>query len=242
MLFIDGGHTDAAADADYAGWVAVGGRGRRAGHPRRVPRPGRRRPGRRTVIYQRALASGAFTEVRRARVAAGPGAHRRRPRLAPGVAPAERRASRDGRARRAQGRQRRPAARAGGRPAGGRSRNRPEPPVVPDSASAARIIAAAVQRSARPGSAPGSRTASRSSTPPSGSRRCWTSAEQRQGPVGVPGRVQRHDQLAGFRAGHPRLVATRSARPGRAPRTWPSPPPSRWSAAAGPRTGPASTG
>ena len=45
MLFIDGGHTDAAAVADYEGWAPHVAIGRRAGHPRRVPRPGRRRPG-----------------------------------------------------------------------------------------------------------------------------------------------------------------------------------------------------
>ena len=63
MLFIDGGHTQAAADADYAGWVpwlAVGGA--LAIHDV-FPNPadGGRPP---FVIYQRALASGAFTEVR----------------------------------------------------------------------------------------------------------------------------------------------------------------------------------
>ena len=79
MLFIDGGHTQAAADADYAGWVpwlAVGGA--LAIHDV-FPNPadGGRPP---FVIYQRALASGSFTEVRHTgslrvleRVAPGPG-------------------------------------------------------------------------------------------------------------------------------------------------------------------------
>ena len=63
MLFIDGGHTQAAADADYAGWVpwlAVGGA--LAIHDVFPdPADGGRPP---FVIYERALASGAFTEVR----------------------------------------------------------------------------------------------------------------------------------------------------------------------------------
>ena len=63
MLFIDGGHTDAAATTDYEGWapwVATGGA--LAIHDV-FPNPadGGRPP---FVIYQRALASGAFTEVR----------------------------------------------------------------------------------------------------------------------------------------------------------------------------------
>ena len=63
MLFIDGGHTEAAAQWDYEGWAPWVALERRARHPRRLPRPGRRRPGP-VPIYQRALASGAFTEVR----------------------------------------------------------------------------------------------------------------------------------------------------------------------------------
>jgi MMP 1-O-methyltransferase len=64
MVFIDGGHTDAAAQRDYAGWapwVAPGGA--LAIHDV-FPDPGDggQAPFR---IYQRALASGAFTEVRR---------------------------------------------------------------------------------------------------------------------------------------------------------------------------------
>ena len=64
MLFIDGGHTDAAAQADYDGWarwVAPGGA--LAIHDVFPdPADGGQAPFR---IYQRALASGVFTEVRR---------------------------------------------------------------------------------------------------------------------------------------------------------------------------------
>jgi len=63
MLFIDGGHTDAAAVADYEGWapwVAPGGA--LAIHDVFAdPAEGGQPPYR---IYQRALGSGAFTEVR----------------------------------------------------------------------------------------------------------------------------------------------------------------------------------
>src|SRR5438045_1603077 len=63
MLFIDGGHTDAAAAADYQGWaphLAVGGA--LAIHDVFPdPADGGQAPYR---IYRRALASGAFTEVR----------------------------------------------------------------------------------------------------------------------------------------------------------------------------------
>ncbi len=65
MLFIDGGHTDAAARQDYEGWapwVAIGGA--LAIHDVFPdPADGGQPPYR---IYLRALASGAFTEVRRA--------------------------------------------------------------------------------------------------------------------------------------------------------------------------------
>ena len=64
MLFIDGGHTDAAAQRDYEGWapwVAPGGA--LAIHDVFPdPADGGQAPFR---VYQRALASGAFTEVRR---------------------------------------------------------------------------------------------------------------------------------------------------------------------------------
>ena len=64
MLFIDGGHTDAAARWDYEGWapwVAIGGA--LAIHDVFPdPADGGQAPFR---IYQRALASAAFTEVRR---------------------------------------------------------------------------------------------------------------------------------------------------------------------------------
>jgi predicted O-methyltransferase YrrM len=63
LVFIDGGHTQAAADTDYqswAPWVAPGGA--LAIHDVFPdPADGGRPP---YVIYQRALSSGAFTEVR----------------------------------------------------------------------------------------------------------------------------------------------------------------------------------
>jgi MMP 1-O-methyltransferase len=63
MVFIDGGHTDAAAAADYQGWaphLAIGGA--LAIHDVFPdPADGGQAPYR---IYRRALASGAFTEVR----------------------------------------------------------------------------------------------------------------------------------------------------------------------------------
>jgi MMP 1-O-methyltransferase len=63
MVFIDGGHTDAAAAADYQGWaphLAVGGA--LAIHDVFPdPADGGQAPYR---IYRRAVASGAFTEVR----------------------------------------------------------------------------------------------------------------------------------------------------------------------------------
>jgi predicted O-methyltransferase YrrM len=64
MLFIDGGHTDAAAQADYEGWapwLMVGGA--LAIHDVFPdPADGGQPPYR---VYLRALASGAFSEVRR---------------------------------------------------------------------------------------------------------------------------------------------------------------------------------
>jgi predicted O-methyltransferase YrrM len=63
MLFIDGGHTDAAAAADYQGWAPHLARGGALAIHDVFPDPadGGQAPYR---IYQRALASGAFTEVR----------------------------------------------------------------------------------------------------------------------------------------------------------------------------------
>ncbi|HEY2579178.1 MAG TPA: class I SAM-dependent methyltransferase [Streptosporangiaceae bacterium] len=63
MLFIDGGHTDAAAIADYQGWAPHLARGGALAIHDVFPDPadGGQAPYR---IYQRALASGAFTEVR----------------------------------------------------------------------------------------------------------------------------------------------------------------------------------
>jgi MMP 1-O-methyltransferase len=63
MLFIDGGHTDAAAVADYEGWAPKLARGGALAIHDVFPDPadGGQAPYR---IYRRALASGAFTEVR----------------------------------------------------------------------------------------------------------------------------------------------------------------------------------
>jgi MMP 1-O-methyltransferase len=63
MLFIDGGHTDAAAVADYEGWAPhlVHGGALAIHDVFPDPADGGQAPYR---IYQRALASGAFTEVR----------------------------------------------------------------------------------------------------------------------------------------------------------------------------------
>ncbi len=64
MLFIDGGHTDEAAQADYQGWAPWVMTGGALAIHDVFPDPadGGRPPYR---VYQRALASGAFTEVRR---------------------------------------------------------------------------------------------------------------------------------------------------------------------------------
>ncbi len=63
MLFIDGGHTEAAAVADYEGWAPWVARGGALAIHDVFPDPadGGQAPYR---IYQRALASGAFAEVR----------------------------------------------------------------------------------------------------------------------------------------------------------------------------------
>jgi predicted O-methyltransferase YrrM len=63
MLFIDGGHTDAAAIADYEGWAPWVARGGALAIHDVFPDPadGGQPPYR---IYLRALDSGAFTEVR----------------------------------------------------------------------------------------------------------------------------------------------------------------------------------
>jgi len=62
MLFIDGGHTDAAAQSDYEGWVPWLAAGGVLAIHDVFPDPadGGQAPYR---IYQRALKSGAFTEV-----------------------------------------------------------------------------------------------------------------------------------------------------------------------------------
>jgi MMP 1-O-methyltransferase len=63
LVFIDGGHTQAAADADYEGWAPwVGPGGALAIHDVFPdPADGGRPP---YLIYQRALSCAAFTEVR----------------------------------------------------------------------------------------------------------------------------------------------------------------------------------
>jgi predicted O-methyltransferase YrrM len=63
MVFIDGGHTDAAAVADYQGWAPHLARGGALAIHDVFPDPadGGQAPYR---LYLRALASGAFTEVR----------------------------------------------------------------------------------------------------------------------------------------------------------------------------------
>jgi MMP 1-O-methyltransferase len=63
MLFIDGGHTDAAATADYEGWAPWLAEGGALAIHDVFPDPadGGQAPYR---IYQRAMASGAFAEVR----------------------------------------------------------------------------------------------------------------------------------------------------------------------------------
>jgi len=63
LLFIDGGHTDAAAQRDYEGWAPWVARGGALAIHDVFPDPadGGQAPFR---VYQRALASGAFTEVR----------------------------------------------------------------------------------------------------------------------------------------------------------------------------------
>ena len=62
MLFIDGGHTDAAAQADYANWSPWVTRGGALAIHDVFPDPadGGQAPYR---IYQQALASGEFSEV-----------------------------------------------------------------------------------------------------------------------------------------------------------------------------------
>ena len=63
LLFIDGGHTDTAAVADYEGWAPRVARGGALAIHDVFPDPadGGQAPYR---IFQRALASGAFTQVR----------------------------------------------------------------------------------------------------------------------------------------------------------------------------------
>ena len=45
LLFLDGSHTEESARRDQDAWVAKLAVGGTPGHPRRLPRPGRRRPG-----------------------------------------------------------------------------------------------------------------------------------------------------------------------------------------------------
>jgi predicted O-methyltransferase YrrM len=62
LVFVDGGHTDEHASADYEGWVPLLARGGLLAVHDVFPDPadGGQAPYR---IYRRALASGAFTEV-----------------------------------------------------------------------------------------------------------------------------------------------------------------------------------
>jgi len=62
MLFIDGGHTQAAASTDYEGWAPWVARGGALAIHDVFPDPadGGRPP---YLIYQRALKSGAFAEM-----------------------------------------------------------------------------------------------------------------------------------------------------------------------------------
>jgi hypothetical protein len=63
MLFIDGGHTDAAATADYEGWAPRIAHGGALAIHDVFPDPadGGQAPYR---VYLRAMASGAFKEIR----------------------------------------------------------------------------------------------------------------------------------------------------------------------------------
>jgi hypothetical protein len=54
FLFIDGGHTEEAAQRDYDGWAKWVAPGGGLVIPRRVSRPERRRPGALPHIYRRA--------------------------------------------------------------------------------------------------------------------------------------------------------------------------------------------
>ena len=76
LLFIDGGHTEEAAQRDFDGWAQVGRRRRRAGHPRRVPEPRRRRSGalprlppgtRHRRVHARSSATGSMRVLERVR-------------------------------------------------------------------------------------------------------------------------------------------------------------------------------
>ena len=131
LLFIDGGHTEEAAQQDFDGWakwVAVGG-GLVIHDVFPDPRDGGQAP---YHIYRRALATGDFREVGRRGIAAGAG--KRSPESLARVRDAHRSLV-------AQAQSNSPS-----RPRG-RSAPRKMPPaaVVDDSASAARIIAAPVQ-------------------------------------------------------------------------------------------------
>ena len=65
LLFIDGGHTDEQAQADYESWALhVARHGALAINPRRVPRSGRRRPGAVPRLPPRLLSDGFRIERR----------------------------------------------------------------------------------------------------------------------------------------------------------------------------------
>ena len=71
FCFIDGGHGERAGLGRLPGLGAQGGRGRLAGHPRRLPRPGRRRPAALRHLAGRPRLR-RFRRRRRVRVTAGP--------------------------------------------------------------------------------------------------------------------------------------------------------------------------
>ena len=72
LLFIDGGHSEEAAQADYAGLPPPPRRRRVAGHPRRVPRPRRRRPGAVPCVPARPATTGSARSRAREACASSP--------------------------------------------------------------------------------------------------------------------------------------------------------------------------
>ena len=133
-LFIDGGHTEEAAQRDFDGWarwVDVGGG---AGHPRRVPQPRRRWPGAVPDLPARAetaVHSERFRRPARCGCCGGSPVRRRRYRSLPRAPVARSTHSQSNSPSRPRGRS--------------SPRKMPLAGVVRDSASAARITAAPVQ-------------------------------------------------------------------------------------------------